>query len=176
MSPSPAEAAAVSNSAVKNRSLPPLILHPFATVGGPDKLIESSRASLMLQGLLPSGDHTTEELDRTLLEGRYSEIVMLFYVGKDLLRWIDQCLECVARDPDLHQNEVRQKGIRYQSFAALLVNQTPETVQKKLRRWGVADYRSIYTRALGLNAVFAGPPDRAFAFRRICTKLSPLRR
>ena len=156
MSPSPAEAAAVSNSAAKNRSLPPLILHPFATVGGPDKLIESSRASLTLQGLLPSGDRTTEELDRTLLEGRYSEIVMLFYVGKDLLRWIDQCLECVARDPEL-----RQKGIRYQSFAALLVNQTPEAVQKKLRRWGVADYRSIFTRALGLNAIFAGPPDRS---------------
>ena len=33
--------------------LPPLILHPFADAGGPDKLVESSRASLMLQGLLP---------------------------------------------------------------------------------------------------------------------------
>jgi hypothetical protein len=96
---------------------------------------------------------------------------MMFYVGKDLLRWTDQCLEYIGRDQGL-----RQKNIRYQSFAALLANQTPAAVQKKLRRWGVADYRSIYTRALGLNAVFAGPPDRAFAFRRICTKLSPLRR
>jgi len=110
----------------------------------------------MLQGLLPSGDRTTEDLDRTLLEGRFSEIVMLFYLGKDLLRWICQCLECVARDPDL-----RQKGILYQSFAALLVNHTPEPVQKKLRRWGVADYRSIFIRALGLNAIFAAPPDRS---------------
>lgn len=81
---------------------------------------------------------------------------MLFYVGKDLLRWTDQCLEYIGRDQGL-----RQKNIRYQSFAALLANPTPAAVQKKLRRWGVADYRSIFTRALGLNAVFAGPPDRA---------------
>ena len=26
---------------------------------------------------------------------------MLFYVGKDLLRWIDQCLELVERTPEL---------------------------------------------------------------------------
>ena len=133
-----------------------MILHPFATAGGPDRLIESSRASLMLQGLLPSGQRTAEELDRALLEGRYSEILMLFYVGKDLLRWIDQCLEYVNRDPEL-----RGKGIRYQSFAALLVNQTPGAVQAKLRRWGVVDYRSIFTRALALNVIFVAPPDRA---------------
>jgi len=35
------------------RKLPPLILHPFADAGGPEKLVESSRASLKLQGLLP---------------------------------------------------------------------------------------------------------------------------
>ena len=139
----------------RNRALPPLILHPFATCGGPDKLVESSRASLMLQGLLPSGDRTTDELDRTLVEGRFSEVLMLFYVGKDLLRWIDQCLECIARDPEL-----RQKDIRYQSFAALLVNHTPEAVRAKLRRWGVADYRAIFTRALALNVIFAGAPER----------------
>ncbi len=73
--------------------LPPLILHPFADAGGPDKLVESSRASLMLQGLLPSGERTTEDLDRALLDGRYCEIRMLFYVGKDLVRWIEQCLD-----------------------------------------------------------------------------------
>src|SRR5271163_5199102 len=76
-----------------SRTLPPLILHPFADAGGPDKLVESSRASLMLQGLLPTGERSTEDLDLSLLEGRYCEIRMLFYVGKDLVRWIDQCLE-----------------------------------------------------------------------------------
>src|SRR5262245_48185626 len=96
--------------------LPPLILHPFADSGGPDKLVESSRASLMIQGLLPSGERRTEDIERALLDGRFCEIRMLFYVGKDLLRWIEQCIELVERSPEL-----RSSGIRYQSFAAYLV-------------------------------------------------------
>jgi len=137
------------------RALPPLILHPFADAAGPDKLVESSRASLMLQGLLPSGERSTCELDQALLEGRYCEIRMLFYVGKDLLRWIEQCMEHVNREPDLIA-----AGIRYQSFAAYLINHTPPPVQSKLRKWGVADYKSIFTRALGLNAILAEVPER----------------
>ncbi len=138
------------------RTLPPLILHPFAAQGGPAKVIESSRASLMLQGLLPTGERTTEELDQSLLQGRYSEIQMLFYVGKDLVRWIEQCMEHIVREPDL-----RESGIRYQSFAALLVNHTPATVQAKLKRWGVADYRSIFQRGLGLNTILSSVPEAA---------------
>lgn len=140
----------VIQTAVK---LPPLILHPFADAAGPDKLVESSRASLMLQGLLPRGEYSPEDLDRTLLDGRYCEIRMLFYVGKDLMRWIDQCLELVERDPSL-----REGGIRYQSFAALLVDAPPLRIQAKLKKWGVADYKSIFARALGLNALYADVP------------------
>ncbi len=136
-------------------TLPPLILHPFADAGGPDKLVESSRASLMLQGLLPSGDRSQADLDLALLEGRYCEIRMLFYVGKDLARWIDQCLEHIDRYDDM-----RNAGIKYQSFAAYLVNHTPLPVQEKLRKWGVADFKAIFTRALGLNAILAGMPRR----------------
>src|ERR1700694_4908874 len=139
----------------KTKRLPPLILHPFADAGGPDKLVESSRASLMLQGLLPSGERSTDELDRALLDGRYCEIRMLFYVGKDILRWIEQCLEHVDRQPDL-----RNAGIRFQSFAAYLIHNTPAPVQSKLRKWGVADYKAIFTRALGLNAILTDVPDR----------------
>jgi hypothetical protein len=137
------------------RSLPPLILHPFAATGGRDKLEESQRASLMIQGLLPSGERSEEDLDRTLLDGRFSEILMLFYVGKDLARWIEQCLEHIARQPDL-----RDSGIRFQSFAEMLVNHTPAPVQAKLRKWQVADYRSIFMRALGMNALLAVAPER----------------
>ncbi len=140
---------------VTQRTLPPLILHPFADAAGPDKLVESSRASLMLQGLLPSGERSAADLDRALLDGRYCEIRMLFYVGKDLVRWIDQCLEHLERHPDLQGS-----GIKYQSFAAYLVNCTPAAVQSKLRKWGVADYKAIFTRALGLNAILAGVPTR----------------
>lgn len=143
------------NTMTKVNLLPPLILHPFADAGGPDKLVESSRASLMIQGLLPSGERSAVELDRALLDGRYCEIRMLYYVGKDVVRWIDQCLDHVG-----HQSEVDASGIRYQSFAVYLVNHTPAPVQAKLRKWGVADYKAIFTRALGLNAIFGGVPDR----------------
>ncbi len=142
-------------AANSTRKLPPLILHPFADSGGPDKLVESSRASLMLQGLLPTGERTTEELDKSLLEGRYCEIRMLFYVGKDLIRWIEQSLEHVDRQPGF-----RDSGIKFQSFAAYLVNNTPAPVQAKLRKWGVADFKSIFMRALGLNAILATVPER----------------
>ncbi|MCX6611411.1 MAG: hypothetical protein NTW74_11245 [Acidobacteria bacterium] len=135
--------------------LPPLILHPFAEAAGPDKLVESSRASLMLQGLLPSGETTREELDRRLLDGRFCEIRMLFYVGKDLLRWIEQCMDLVERDEDL-----KRAGFCYQSFAAILTEDPPRKIREKLKNWGVADYKSIFSRALGLNAVFNELPQR----------------
>ena len=135
-------------------SLPPLILHPFADSGGPDKLVESSRANLMLQGLLPTGERSSDDLERALLDGRYCEIRMLFYVGKDLTRWIEQCLEHMERDPRFHDS-----GIRLQSFAAFLVDHTPEPVQAKLRKWGVADYRAIFSRALGLCAMLGAAPE-----------------
>jgi hypothetical protein len=138
-------------------TLPPLILHPFADAAGPSRLVESSRASLKLQGLLPAGEATREELDLALLEGRYSELRMLFYVGKDLARWIEQCLEFIGR------NQVRPTGgITYQSFASLLVHGAPSGVEGKLRKWGVADYKSIFTRALGLQCLFADIPARPF--------------
>jgi hypothetical protein len=135
-------------------NLPPLILHPFADSGGPGKLVESSRANLILQGLLPGGERSSDDLERTLLDGRFCEIRMLFYVGKDLTRWIEQCLEHIDRNPD-----VRDSGIRYQSFAAYLVDHTPEPVQAKLRKWGVADYRAIFARALGLCALLGSAPE-----------------
>jgi hypothetical protein len=141
----------------KNTTLPPLILHPFADASGPDKLVESSRASLMLQGLLPSGERATEDLDKALLEGRYQEIRMLFYVGKDVMRWIEQCVEHVE-----HQPEFRALGIRSQSFSAYLVNHSPSTVEAKLRKWGVGDYRAIFMRAIGLNVILADVPARRF--------------
>lgn len=137
------------------RTLPPLILHPFADAGGPGKLVESSRANLKLQGLLPQGEATREDLDRALLDGRYSELRMLYYVGKDLARWIEQCLEFAERNQDSLPH-----GICFQSFASLLIQDPPTGVQAKLRKWGVADYKSIFSRALGLNCLFGNVPPR----------------
>jgi len=108
-----------------------------------------------LQGLLPQGEASREDLDRSLLDGRYSEMRMLYYVGKDLMRWIEQCLEFVA-----HNRAELPSGIAYQSFAALLIQGAPASIEAKLRKWGVADYKSIFTRALGLQCLFANAPDR----------------
>jgi len=149
---SPAPQSLSSNA---RKMLPPLILHPFSDSNGPGKLMESSRASMMLQGLLPSGDQDRSELDRTLLHGRYQEIRMLFYVGRDINRWIDQCMDFIVRQPEL-----REAGIRPQSFAAQLVHNPPAAVEAKLKKWQVGDFRAIFTRALGLNAVLADVPPR----------------
>ena len=41
--------------------LPPLILHPFSDAAGPNKLVESTRASMILQGFLPNNEFTVSE-------------------------------------------------------------------------------------------------------------------
>jgi hypothetical protein len=138
-----------------SHKLPPLILHPFADASGPHKVVESSRASLMLQGLLPAGQQTTEDLERTLLEGRYQEVRMLFYVGRDVIRWIGQCVEHVSRYPELQAS-----ALRPQSFAAYLVQNPPAEVVTKLKKWGVTDHKSIFSRALGLNIILADIPSQ----------------
>jgi hypothetical protein len=110
---------------------------------------------MMIQGLLPNEEFTLEQLEQKLLDGRFCEIRMLCYVGKDLNRWVEQCMEMVDRD-----DELRYVGLKPQSFSAMLVEDPPEPVRAKLQRWGVADYRAIFTRALGLGSIFSEPPTR----------------
>jgi hypothetical protein len=136
--------------------LPPLILHPFSTGSGPADVLESSRAALMLAGIIPDGDSSEDALTRKMLKGRHEEIRMLCFIGKDLHRWLDQCMDFAARQPQL-----ASRSLQAQSFADLLVNGCPAAVVRKLRGWGVDDYRNIFARAIGLAAVFAGPPERA---------------
>jgi hypothetical protein len=134
--------------------LPPLILHPFADQQSPGKLLESSKAGLMLSGLLPSDEISEDELTRKLLEGRVCEIRMLYFVGKDLCRWTGQCLDFVSRIDSL-----ASCGLKEQSFSSLLIEHPPDEVEAKLRKWGVNDFRAIFSRALGLNAIFRQPPS-----------------
>jgi hypothetical protein len=137
----------------RTRKLPPLILHPFSDTASPDKLVQSSRASLMLQGLLPNEEFSVEQLERMILEGRTCEIRMLYYVGRDVYRWLEQCVEVAEREQDL-----RGVGVNARSFATFLVDDTPGAIRDKLSRWGVQDYRSIFMRAIALNGIFAEPP------------------
>jgi hypothetical protein len=107
----------------------------------------------MLSGLIPTDGSDQDDLKRRLLAGRYSEIRMLYFLGKDVFRWIEQCVEWGQRVPELSGLEIRP-----QTFAVLLTTDPPAAVKEKLVRWGVVDYVSIFTRAAGLNAMFIQPP------------------
>lgn len=133
--------------------LPPLILHPFTERVPPSALLENSKAALMLSGLIPSDGTDRDELQKRLLSGRYAEIRMLFFLGKDVMRWLAQCAEWASRVPELEGSEIHR-----QSFAGLLMANPPPSVKEKLVRWGVVDYVSLFSRSIGLNALFAEPP------------------
>ncbi len=135
--------------------LPPLILHPFTEGSDPETLVRSTRASLLLQGLLPGKELNRQELERLVLAGRYCEIRMLIYIGKDIFRWVDQCLEWL-------QNQPRTAGLElgFPAIARLLIEDTPAAVDNKLRSWGVVDYKAIFRRAIGLRSLFSEPPPQ----------------
>ena len=134
--------------------LPPLILHPFNERIPPSALLENSKAALMLSGLIPSDGTDAGDLKKRLLHGRYSEMRMLFFLGKDVMRWIEQCLEWAGSVPEL----AGAADLRTQSFAGMLTAGPPEPVKDKLVKWGVADYSSIFARAIGMNSAFTEPP------------------
>ncbi len=133
--------------------LPHLILHPFSSANDATKLAESTQANLMLKDLLPHSDIPQEVLEDRVLDGRYREIRWLFYIGRDIVRWIDQCLD-FARSHD----ELRQPDLRFQSFAALLTENPPQAVRNKLHKWGVLDFKRVFSRAIGINTLFAQFP------------------
>jgi hypothetical protein len=135
--------------------LPPLILHPFADSSGSSKLVAASRASLILNGILPGENDGAHRLEERLLVGRYCELSMLFYLGKDLSRWLAQCFDQMERSAERHDPDLRPE-----SFAALLIEDTPLEVRRKLRSWGVHEYSTIFARALGLHTVFDSLPLR----------------
>lgn len=131
--------------------MPPLILHPFSGGQGSDALLEGSRASLALQGLVESReDH--QALERRVLAGRYQEIRMLLFLGKDIFRWMQQCAGHLQGAEDADERIVEQ------SFAGLVVESPPQSVRLKLESWGVADRRAVFARAIGIHSLFAEPP------------------
>jgi hypothetical protein len=132
-------------------TLPPLILHPFTESAATVRLLESARASI---STLRDGEDREGLLDRQLVESRFTELRMLFYVGKDVCRWLDQCGDHCGRQPELAADPVP-----VQSFAQLLIEQTPADVAAKLRGWGVVEYARIFSRSIGLYNQFREPPD-----------------
>jgi len=167
--------------------LPPLILHPFGQGIEAATILHSARLTLELQGLAGPGE--PDESERVIRRrARYGEFRMLCLVGKDLMRWIRQCMDFTSRDVVL-----AEAGIRDQSFADLLVNRTPATVTARFESWGVIDYRRILSRGIGLAAVFPTPPpdgivseeflaeyyayaDALFACHQAAVRFTPLQR
>jgi len=134
--------------------LPPLILHPFSGGRSVDELLAGSKAALELQGLSGSGPSSLDEegeLERRILIGRYQEIRMLTFLGKDIFRWLNQCVDFIDRSG-------KNDKFSVQSFAGLIVEQPPSVVREKLERWGVTDRRAVFSRAIGIHTLFASPP------------------
>jgi hypothetical protein len=115
--------------------LPPLILHPFND-RDPVAILEAF------------GDDQTQ---LAKLTGRYTELRMLCFIGKDLNRWIEQCVAVTSRNPET-------ADITETDMIGLLLFNPPAAVSKKLLQWGVENYPLVFSRALGLNAVFPHPP------------------
>ena len=78
---------------------------------------------------------------------------MLYFLGKDVFRWIGQCLEIALRSPGLEADSITR-----QSFAGLLTAGPPAQVREKLIAWGVMDHGPIFRRAIGIHWLFAEPP------------------
>lgn len=131
--------------------LPPLILHPFSGGAGTGELVDGSLASLALEGLVDSSDEESI-LRHRMLAGRYQEVRMLLFLGKDIFRWMQQCVEHVQG------SEAADPAIVEQSFAALVVEDPPESVRLKLEGWGVTDRRAVFSRAIGIHSLFENPP------------------
>ena len=132
-------------------ALPPLILHPFGNDNGTEQLLEGSRAAVALQQASESNPHYSDIQQRVVL-GRYQEIRMLLFLGKDIFRWIDQCLDHLERSGDIGVK------INAQSLASVIVETPPIAVSSKLESWGVSDRRAVFSRAIGIRCLFEEPP------------------
>lgn len=141
---------------VGEHPLPPLILHPFTESSATVRMLESARSSLEALRNDGAASEPGGEIEQRLLDGRFTELRMLFYVGKDVQRWIEQCVEACERVPELEG-----RLILPQTFAQMLIEQTPADVEEKLRSWGVIEYARIFSRAIGIYNQFREPPDIA---------------
>jgi hypothetical protein len=125
------------DSASTYRELPPLILHPFGR-----RQDTSSRFRATFD----------EPLRDSCLQARYDELCMLCLIGKDLNRWLAQCLELASRDSEL-------AGLSECNFITVLLFAPPTPLLRKMHTWGVRNFQLLFSRAIGLNAVFPDPPS-----------------
>jgi hypothetical protein len=140
--------------AASRYQLPPLILHPFTNAVNSGEVLQAAKDAAEKLLAAEGSDSQSRQLQLRLLAGRFAELRMLLFVGKDLFRWMEQCLDFTGRHPELSR-----RGYALQSFAEFLIGRTPPEVDAKLRRWGVTDYARIFSRSIGIYAQFQEPPD-----------------
>jgi hypothetical protein len=87
--------------------------------------------------------------------------------------------------------EPQPEEVRFQTFMKLLTETPPGNVAKKMQDWEVIDFKRVFSRAVGLNCVFADLPpfsllthefvrdyyrytDDMFACRQSCTSYGTL--
>jgi hypothetical protein len=146
------EVSQLSQDPPSSISLPPLILHPFGGYSGTEQLLDGSRAAVALHEASASNPAYADIHKRVML-GRYQEIRMLLFLGKDIFRWIEQCLDQMDRSGEI--------GVRInaQCFSSLIVDTPPATVREKLEHWGVSDRKAVFSRAIGIRCLFEEPPE-----------------
>jgi hypothetical protein len=132
-----AEMIAKMDSDRSYRELPPLILHPFDRRSDTDERYQVTH---------------NEPLTEKYLQARYDEFRMLCLIGKDLDRWLGQCMEVASGDPEL-------AGLSECNFIAVLLFAPPMPVLQKMHAWGIKNFQLLFSRAIGLNAVFPHPPS-----------------
>ena len=153
------------------QQLPPLILHPFADQSGTAQLVEKARkAPWCLRPAAGKRAHRRRTLRacsaRALPRDPYALLP-----GKDLFRWIEQCVDSVGA---AHNRE--DQGLREQSFAQLLVRYPPRTVRDKLAAWGVTDFRGHLRARAGSDHILPASRRSSSSFGRdFLLELPPLR-
>ena len=131
------ESLAEAKSSVRTGwELPPLILYPF----------KCQPSDVSFAEIDPCPEET-----RRGLESRYAEMCMLCYLGRDLDRWLRQCVEMVAGNP-------HTDGLGESSFVNLLLFDPPAAVIRKMHDWDVPNFQLVFARAIGLNSVYPVPP------------------
>jgi hypothetical protein len=128
---------APANALKHMHDLPPLILYPCPETTPADEADAFAEC---------------DEATRVLLGARYAEFRMLCYVGRDINRWLEHCVEIASEDGRLPR-------VTETTFINLLLLAAPSQVAKKLRDWTIDNYQVIFARALGLNSVYSQAPS-----------------